>query len=470
MKFSQFSLAIFAVLAIGVSGCSKSKDQTITEVVYSEQKAQKLIDEGKPLEAATEYTNIAELLFTPEGIQHADSLLDRALMLDASNPKANFLSAFVKIVLVTKHLEHRMAPLREIGGTLNDIPAQIYYEHSKLRKAVRGFQSQSAYSQFVKQSSDSVSQFKNYLDLQEHLKTVVLPVLEQGTAKLEKVLASGAKFDVRVDNGAWGANEYSNHDYSHSTYCYQNGGHWRCNYYVYSYYLEKPVAAQRLTADSNDLRVILGGLRAMTDSVRLSLAYSFEGLDRVIKEVVRVQKNRERFAKKFSHLRAIDRNISTRQLVEILRSEPKFLSLTDETQLSKIPYNSERIMREILDLGAMERELCGSETRRMTHLVASVCFTGNAVALATRNLEMLAGPSRVRIGYDEIGEPVEILMDVTALFRDPSRDLKSLLPNKFNRKGHAISYPDPTMGGLFPDGDLIERLKVIDAPGVSHID
>ncbi|HRK02403.1 MAG TPA: hypothetical protein PLH57_07025, partial [Oligoflexia bacterium] len=123
-----------------------------------------------------------------------------------------------------------------------------------------------------------------------------------------------------------------------------------------------------------------------------------------------------------------------------------------------------------LDLGAMERELCGSETRRMTHLVASVCFTGNAVALATRNLEMLAGPSRVRIGYDEIGEPVEILMDVTALFRDPSRDLKSLLPNKFNRKGHAISYPDPTMGGLFPDGDLIERLKVIDAPGVSHID
>ena len=53
-------------------------------------------------------------------------------------------------------------------------------------------------------------------------------------------------------------------------------------------------------------------------------------------------------------------------------------------------------------------------------------------------------------------EPIEILLrlDLSKFFGSGSDDLKGWLP-QFDTAGRLTGYPDPTFGGISPQGDLV---------------
>lgn len=62
-------------------------------------------------------------------------------------------------------------------------------------------------------------------------------------------------------------------------------------------------------------------------------------------------------------------------------------------------------------------------------------------------------------GTYETGEIVTANLQPATILTSPIQDLRSVMPNEFNRCGEIKNFTDNTLGGLFPDGDAAEYLS-----------
>lgn len=76
-------------------------------------------------------------------------------------------------------------------------------------------------------------------------------------------------------------------------------------------------------------------------------------------------------------------------------------------------------------------------------------------------LDMLSGPKPVSLGLDAQGQKVMIVTDLSTYLSNPVKDLKTLAATEYDENGKAIYNVEPNLNGLFPNGDLLEKVKTL---------
>jgi hypothetical protein len=108
-------------------------------------------------------------------------------------------------------------------------------------------------------------------------------------------------------------------------------------------------------------------------------------------------------------------------------------------------------------------DLCETSAsgKRNGHIFFPICLTFEHASEAEAIVQMLSGPTTIELGRFANGNPIHILVDVTRLIRNPPRDLKDALPTEFDYRGTAFPPKDATLGGIFPNGDFLAKLKTL---------
>jgi hypothetical protein len=415
--------------------------------------ASQLVSQGRIAEAAEYYVKLAELLLTPDGMNYADDMLEKAIALAPSHAKANFLSALVKPWLAFKGFKTRGYDLWLQMSQLST-PAQIEDLSAWVeRKIIAPRNGENIYPKmetFLKESVSPSKIFRNYEDAQRFFETEIDSALQISIQRLEQVKRSGETFSFKLDENSWGK---SKREYSHgsNSYCYSVGfSQLRCEHYHYSYFSRDRVPVQTVNVGPVEAKIMYNASKGLIAANRVMHAFSLRGLDTVVSQLKEIQ----------GQFRGYGRSVPTRQIVQLLQGQPDLFTLKSSNRLSQIPSDSEELLREILDLKAMRDHGCSQ-----SHSFFKMSYICIATERDSRQLQFalnaLSGPVNYTLGYRRSGEPVTIQMNLPAALRSPVSDLKRLLPNQFYRNGSAANYPDATMGGLFPDADLLLKLTHI---------
>lgn len=464
--------SVLACLVLA-SACSKGDGGRASDegekIYFSESSAADLAANGQIAESADYYVRLAEMLFEPEGMQYADDMLDRALALSPEHPKANLLSALTKPWLALRGIKSRGRDLFRIFRSL-DKPSQIRHELACVNEGIRGqsygFDRYPETHAWFRQPVEPTDKFRSFDQIQAAFGDGFLAALDTAAAKLKKVADSNQVFDVAIDQGRWGRR------HSDSSYYYWNNEYdspWGCQRnprtgvtcYVYRSYggyttiTNGAAPVLNLRMGPAQARILEGSVKGMASHLRVQLAYDLRDLNEFLEELGELQ----------AQFRAYRQGVPTRQLTTALRGHGALLRLRAEQQLDRLPRDAEEILRQALDLAEVS-DACGRGGSDFLNSTF-ICELAKDTQGTRQALDALAGPVQVKVGFDvRTGETVTVAMDFSRFLHNPPRDLKDLLPTRFNRAGQAVHYPDATVGGLFPDGDIIEALtRVGRGPG-----
>jgi hypothetical protein len=155
---------------------------------------------------------------------------------------------------------------------------------------------------------------------------------------------------------------------------------------------------------------------------------------------------------------------TVRQIVLGMRNFPSLLRLESDNELGLVSSSIERAIRGGLELASLRSTLCGPS--RAGTLLGALCMDSELVSRLQETLNLLAGPTDLSLGR-HVGN-VKIRTDLSALLVRSPTDLKAFLPTQFNSAGKPVSYPDQTVGGLFPNGDIVEKLQQIGFEAVAR--
>jgi len=446
LKLAAMGSVLGAVALTGV-GCSPTINTKIEKV--SSVTAKQLVKEGKTEEAAAQYARIGELLLLPEGFGYADEMFDKALALDPKNGKANFYSALTKPLLTAQGFIPRLEPI--VGPDQAQALQRMRNEIAKL--------SLPELTKFATQLPQGKKAFANYHDLQRALRTETLPVLALSADKIDKISnEKPLELTINLARLKMGPS-YSYSDSNEYSYCereeYNNETGWTCTSTVkvisYFYNSGADLKPTTVLVDPVDLKLLKSSYMAAADYIRMGTAYSAEGF--------------EAFKKRYDAMAAVNGNPPTAgELVSLIREYTDLGVLESDHELVQLARSAEEILKHGLDLANMQNELCGNEGRKASNsLFKEVCISAAQAQQMQIFADMLAGPKKMPIGMDGAGNPVNILTDLSAVLNNPPKDVKALLPTAFDASGKPTVFPDPTMGGLFPDGDLAEKLRQIGA-------
>ena len=247
------------------------------------------------------------------------------------------------------------------------------------------------------QMQDNQRAFGSTYELQRYLRTTLLPVLLESADKLEKI-STESTLELGMNISQLGA-----------THLTADGNH--------------TVLMQ------DDLKTMRGAVLAFADDIRLKTAYSMEGLEQIQKTIKKSGKT-----------------LTTREVVELFMESRPFLKLERDQQLGELAASGGEVLKHAMDLATAESELCG-------RAVGKSCEGAGIIQGIQDGIDLLAGPREIAIGNQKV------VIDVTRLLADSPKDLKDFLPKHFDNRGEAVNVPDKTMGGLFPNGDIIEKLK-----------
>jgi len=150
--------------------------------------------------------------------------------------------------------------------------------------------------------------------------------------------------------------------------------------------------------------------------------------------------------------------VTAEEMVQLINEYPNFLALHPKHQLPQLASSLPQVLGHALDLSTLRNELCQNPERR-GHILDSICIGLEFTQIAEKALDLLAGPKEFSLGRNGEGQEVMILTDLSIILNSPIQDLKNLLPTHFDSKGRPVNFPDKTLGGLFPNGDIFEKLN-----------
>jgi hypothetical protein len=432
-------ISAVAAAALTFSGCTKSV--TAPQAV-SEKDVAALTAAGKTQQAAAEDARIGELLMMPEGFQYADQMFDKALALDPNNAKANIYKSVTEPMMALKGYIARVEPLMNRKDTR---------ALERLRQNIRNL-NMPELDDYSENLASGQTSFQNYHDVQRFMRTQVLPAMQDGVDRLNRVDASTPiQFNftpARALIDPTRKTYYYSYGYSSCTNDPTQG--WRCTEDEGTYESSDKQLPNLYFVDRYDLKIMKASMLAMVDSIRLATAFSSEGSEDALKQI-----------KAVSDIRQEDgTDLSSQDVIQILNSYPALFTLESDQQLGAIAGSAAQALQYGMELANLQDTLCKGTSRDATNsLISPICFEADTVSSLQTGLDLIAGPKVVSIGTDEDGNDVNILMDVNAILNHPPQDLKTLLPNQFDKLGNPTQYPDPTMAGLFPNGDIVSKLK-----------
>lgn len=460
MKQKVFWLPFVSVAVVGTivfSGCANSHGQSSNgskletfRVLASEATADQLGQESmnaqalgdvamgneRSRESADEYVRLGEMLMLPESFESADQMLTKALAQDPENAKANLYKAFTEPMLAAKGYLGR---LQGLASSDKDREAVERLRRNVESLKIPGLQ------KFVEELDPGERPFESYYDLQRFARERLLNAINLSLHYLKHV---NARKPIEVKLMPWNSLDVQNRaplSISEGACSKTASG------FVCSSASEKEV--QTYHVDRHDVELLKTALRAMADQIRLSTAYSLKDA-----EVA------------FGRLRSLGEarreqglsGLTQQEVVETIRSANALFTLEADNQLHKIAKSETQALRDGLELANLKSSLCdGSERTAANSLIRPICLEANMIVSMNLGLDLLSGPKEISLGSDEGGDQVRVVMDINAVLKNPPKDLKDLLPRFFDSKGNPIHYPDPTLGGLFPDGDLLTKLKLV---------
>ncbi len=423
MKRSLMLSAIF-IVAVGCTPNSikpiriNPNDILNEKGVSASDKAEKLARAG-------------ETLATPNNFIFANDVLDMALRVDPNNKRAQFYKHIVAIPMVAKGSLKRIKPLTdrnqksaaEYARVVENIKAGSIKDF--LLDGQEDIKSEEDFQAHLDEYTKAVSNLRNWLKENKSLE-LTLYVNPNG-------YKTGGAWAAAIRNCAW-----SKVVYSESVYWYEpsDSSYEECAHNSQEYKIN--------TADVEAMQYIASGMQiysTILNSYSLSgaidTAITFEGL-----------------------------SPSSQNVLNALMKQPNFAKVRDP-----------KAMRSIIDMGIdavagarwaqkMQDSLCphgesNPENRPGYIFADGLCVKTNdpKIEKALDNAEAaLAGQSFITT-VGNSNEHVATKVKPVALLAEPISDLKTLRP-QIDDCGQLTSISDDTAGGLFPNGNVQDLLKI----------
>lgn len=426
---------IFTVaLLFGLISCQETttnKKKSDSPELLPKTLSTKAMTNESSKERAAKLARVGEILINnPVGITHAHDLFTEALTLDPSNNKALFYSSFTEIVMSLKGSANKA---KNLFDDPNDY--KLLLEH--FRKEVK-------YPEFVDfiKGDNSAKKFKDLQDVKRFVQTDVVNAFEKANAKLNsingdvKVILTQLKTDNSIS--AYNCTEETDEEYGDT---YTN-----CEYKESMDSLSV-LPAETVTVDSKDIKMLAAGMKAYSTYLKLYTAYSIKGQKHLTNEI------------KVKEME-LGRNLTDKETHIIAKKYNSYLTLEKDNKLNEIVADLDSIIEIGMDLESLNNKFCDSELRE-NNLIKTICFDQNARADMQRALDLLAGPQEIVLGVDQQGAAVNIILDLPAFLNNPVDDLKSLMPTTYHQDGSSNHTVEPELNGLFPNKDLLEKLKTI---------
>lgn len=415
-------MLIIIPMLFSLGACQKS----------SSSKPKSLTTERSALESDITYagklTRVGEILINnPLGIVHANDLFNKALNLDPTNNKALFYSAFTEILMAFEGAAERTK--------------SMHSDPEDYKKFVNKLTNELKYPEFINFviGKSNQSEIKNIQELKRFFQTEIINAFEKAGEKFEKITGD---VDLILSN----YKSETNLSYTCTTTETPEGSITTCESatQVDGFTLEP---AQTYKVDHNDIKILAGGLKGYSTVLKLYTGYKLDGQEQ-IQDLMDDLANQQQ------------RELTEKETHNIVRKFPNYLTLEKDQKISETVEDMESIVLTGMDLEALNNKFCDNELRE-NNLIKTICFGEEARLDMQKVLDSLYGPQEQTLGLDKNGNEVKILVDIPAFLRNPVEDLKSLLPTSYNSDGSSRYTTMPSLNGLFPNGDLLEKLQQV---------
>lgn len=431
--------SVLVVLVLMVSACSKPAQEVTVPAPGNTGSAGgfTIVPNGSPSMAANnntvaapkaeDYALIGEALLQSPREDLAPAMFEQALALDKLNARANFYLALVRaaqsangFLNASKHLG-----LRYGISNLNRLNAQM----DKVRGD--GFKMGKLFSR------TSEVDYLDFDSAQKDAKTKVIPELKLAIERIG---------NINISNGL-----YMNHastkivnviDYNRS------GNQCRISSFITCLFsLRGASETEHVTVvDNADLEAMKGSFVATLNSVRVALAYQQSGMNELIELLQK--------------LAASSKRITTRDVIKAMNSigtGRDLFTLDSAHELDMVTSDMSSAIKNAEYLASMQDMICMKDGRLGgANLLKSICMTYEA---ADEMNKLFAGPTMVTLGGSKSGGMVQIKMNLVTFLKNPPADLKALAEGAYDAKGNLVSLKDSTLGGLFPDGDVVTKIN-----------
>jgi hypothetical protein len=432
--------------ALTMSGCTKSSS-TSPNPVASQEKAAQLAKDGKHKESADEYARLGELLMMPEGFQYADKMFGLALIEDPNNAKANIYKSVTEPMMTAKGY----IPKVERLITAEDDQKAM----ERLRNNISALHMPEL-QQFSEDLPQGDQPFESYYDVQRFAREKLLPAVLKAVDYLNHVDATQPiQLNFTPTRALLDPVRHEGSYYSSWSNCYNDPSTgYKCDSGGYQDSYSDAKLPNIYHVDQHDIKIMKSAMMAIADQIRLSTAFAFKDIEFAMRRLKALDQIRRE---------AGAPGVSAQDVVEVLRHYNRLFTLESDNQLSEIAKSTSQVLRNGIELANLKSTLCDSTDRTADNsLIRPICIEASMVDSLQTGLDLLAGPKEIKLGDDENGS-INVVMDINAILNHPPQDLKALLPNSFDQAGNPTSYPDATMGGLFPNGDIISKLKLVGA-------
>lgn len=372
---------------------------------------------------------MAEILAqSPIGFPHAARTLDFVLKIAPNNDKALFYSASLDLIMSYEGIGYKAEPLvdnkEDYALAVKELKEKGYPEWSDFLLNKKG------------------SQYNNYRSVQKDLLSNIQNGFKKAIKKLNKIdqdvelVLTQIKADTKEI-------EYNCVDYSD-----EYGDYTECDL------KEEMVGLQTLEpkkkiVDQADVKSIVGMLKGYLNYTRLYSAYSIEGAE----EIGKRQK---------ALIQELGRELTDEENDEIISSASEFMTLTPENELGDMVNSLTEMVEIAMDLDALGDKLCDAESRK-NNLIGQICLGEGFREGAVEILSYLEGPKEHTLGLDSEGNLVTIMVDLPAFLKNPVKDLKATIydATAYDSNGSSRIAKEPKLNGLFPNNDLLEKLKSV---------
>ena len=417
---TQFIICLALTALITSCGSKTELGPKSISTSVSEKNAKQLA-EVEPIKASQKYLLIGEILLQSGAIKFADEMFDKASELDGNNSRARFLSAISKSTLSLEGFSERFKNL---------LPYKLNTKISKTAGSIRNKVHSQAW-ELITQLPKGELKVNDYRDVQKYINKRVLPAYKVAAEKLR--VLEGEHFTLNLNLFDLGLKPESRPT------CKKVKQFWECEGNIENMYITR--ASRGIEVDGSDIKLLKGTYMTVVNSLKLATGYNLKGLKTVLSDLLKSSPN-------------TDKNI-----VEAIKKQKNLLELEAENELPSLAANSEVVLQDLLDFSTLQDEVCRND--RTNNLFTSICINTDQRQMIENSIEALVAPSLITLGKDSSGKVVNVMFDLNQLISSPHHDLKALLPNEFDGLGNSVSAPDATFNGIFPDGDILKKLRSI---------
>ncbi len=403
---------LFVGLALMITACTPT--EKIIERQSSNDNPVRKIEVQDDMDAE-QMALAGEQLLSVWNFMLADKVFNWSLSKDPTNKRAQFYSALLKPIMVTKGLAVRVRPYyRNNGGTKSLDKTLDTLPNSSLKTFL----------------TDGVEDIKDLKDVQ-----TLLVQERDAWNDLRKFLIANQTMNLVLNMNPMTFQDKVNKGMSENCKIEEDGDHNVVVTCDYAHAFEKKVNVADLLA-----------LRQMAASEVLFLSlytsYSVDGLESLFK--------------------LDQKNLTEQQRIEYVENNlPAAAKLRKDNNLSLIPDLGSDFLTAARWVLQYQQSLCPQKTswssvKRPGYLVDGNDFCIYDMSKTEQDLVIfesaLHGPISVVLTTKEnIKKSTQV--NYLALITNPVEDLRSLAPSSFNACGKAASLRDKTMGGTFPLAD-----------------